>query len=509
MLKVCQRPELIQQLQHGLSFADDATVNNALLVKYSLWDYLTPCDADNINILNSCIQRWRDEANKLYETTLFQYNPIENYDMEEKGKDKRTPDLTDETTYGGTNTYSEAGYDVPRTLYDKGKNTAGGKDTTTKKGTETKDHELRRHGNIGVTTTQQMIEMERKIILDTLSWYVDKFRECFNVSMSISDYECCEMDMPVCRPERNDNELEGIKDDIRHLNTEVGLLQEGEAALDAAVQGLDGRVETLEGCCEDVRGDISTLQDDKADKLLRGGVDPKMIALDGPANGPLVKCILRWNPSQDGSGDPSPSNPRSIYSNSGGSVNVSPTTVVGDGVPYPVDWSGVAGDVYGGTFNYVTGELTVTWAAVDMGSLTWTQSPADPTAFYTTIANRAHGNKYYGFCDIYKWGGYASSIAAIISMLHNYEFGYRNNAKVVVVKDNRYATAAALTTGVSGHYIVYELSTPLVYNLTPTDVLITPGDNYVIQQLIGLDTEIAVEYMVSEYQGLLDFIINH
>ena len=240
MLKVCQRPELIQQLQHGLSFADDATVNNALLVKYSLWDYLTPCDADNINILNACIQRWREEANKLYETTLFQYNPIENYDMEEKGKDKRTPDLTDETTYGGTNTYSETGYDVPRTLYDKGKNTAGGKDTTTKKGTETNDHELRRHGNIGTMTTQQMIEMERKIILDTLSWYVNKFRECFNVSMSISDYECCEIDLPPCdgmppapsavsKLDMIDNELgalaQSLEDCCTHMSEELDALK--------------------------------------------------------------------------------------------------------------------------------------------------------------------------------------------------------------------------------------------------------------------------------------------
>lgn len=509
MLKVCQRPELIQQLTHGLSFADDATVNNALLVKYSLWDYLTPCDADNINILNACIQRWREEANKLYETTLFQYNPIENYDMEEKAKDKRTPDLTDETTYGATNTYSEAGYDVPRTLYDKSKNAAGGKDTTTKKGTESNDHELRRHGNIGVTTTQQMIEMERKIILDTLSWYVEKFNECFTVSMSIGDYDCCGMDIPVCGPGRTDNELEGIKDDVRHLNTEVGLLQEGEATLDAAVQDLDGRVETLEGCCEDVQADITTLQDDKADKLLRGGVDPEMIALDDPVNGPLVKCILRWTPSQDGSGTPSPSNPRSIYSNSSGSVNVSPTTAVGGGVPYPVDWSGVAGDVYGGTFNYITGELTVTWAAVDMGALTWTASSVNSHAYRVSLPGRFYGINARCVGDIYDYYGNATS-AVLSNNLANYQFGGYTTSRNILVRDDRFTNdAAAFTAAVSGHYLAYELENPVVYNLNPTDVLITPGDNYVIQQMVGTDIEIEAEYMVSEYQSLLDFIINH
>ena len=34
---------------------------------------------------------------------------------------------------------------------------------------------LERSGNIGVTTSQQMIQSERDIIIDVLDWYVAKF----------------------------------------------------------------------------------------------------------------------------------------------------------------------------------------------------------------------------------------------------------------------------------------------------------------------------------------------
>lgn len=44
----------------------------------------------------------------------------------------------------------------------------------------------REYGNIGVTTTQQMIEAERKIIIDVLDVYCDKFAECFDICSFIA-----------------------------------------------------------------------------------------------------------------------------------------------------------------------------------------------------------------------------------------------------------------------------------------------------------------------------------
>lgn len=275
MLKICQRPELIQQLEHGLTFASDAEVNNALLTKYSLWDYLTPCDADNINILNACINRWREEANKLFETTLFEYDPLLNYNIEEKGKDtrkpdltqERSPDLTDETSFGGTITTAETGYNTPRVLEDTAKSTNGGKDTTTRKGkettthkgTDTTDREAYKRGTMGAT--QDIIEKERKIILDCVAWYVDKFRSCFTLSLDVASYDCptaCEEEVfaefaPCGDGVSVSNKLDTIDNEIGHLN----------AQLDACCKSMSESIDDLKKFVADSKTALAAAISDK------------------------------------------------------------------------------------------------------------------------------------------------------------------------------------------------------------------------------------------------------
>ena len=163
----------------------------------------------------------------MLETEKAEYNPIENYSMTEKGTDTRTPNLTNSmtsssnTTESGTETRtpnlvtdvtsssnsSETGTNTSATVtgvttYDdtadfinqnKGtdntnsettaentvtqKTTASGKEDTstsrsndntatektTTTGTEKTTHEFKRSGNIGVTTSQQMIQSEREV----------------------------------------------------------------------------------------------------------------------------------------------------------------------------------------------------------------------------------------------------------------------------------------------------------------------------------------------------------
>lgn len=113
----------------------------------------------------------------LYKTTQLEYNPIENYSMTENGTDTRTPDLTttDSMNVGAqinstTSTDSVSPYDT-QTFTDSNKtivteNNGAKEDVNTKKetGTDTTSHELKRSGNIGVTTSQQMIESERNLV---------------------------------------------------------------------------------------------------------------------------------------------------------------------------------------------------------------------------------------------------------------------------------------------------------------------------------------------------------
>lgn len=126
---------------------------------------------------------YQAKYNKLLATEKLEYNPIENYSMSENGTDVRTPDLVSNTTASGTtsgnatdtNTTTSAvtTYDNTTDFINQNKGTADntsttntensstGKTTTT--GTEKTTHEFKRSGNIGVTTSQQMIQSEREV----------------------------------------------------------------------------------------------------------------------------------------------------------------------------------------------------------------------------------------------------------------------------------------------------------------------------------------------------------
>ena len=126
---------------------------------------------------------YQNKYNKLLATESLEYNPIENYSMTESGTDVRTPDLVSNTTASGTSTgtaTNTADTTTAVTTYDntadfinqnKGtdnststtsaENSTTGKTTTT--GTEKTTHEFKRSGNIGVTTSQQMIQSEREV----------------------------------------------------------------------------------------------------------------------------------------------------------------------------------------------------------------------------------------------------------------------------------------------------------------------------------------------------------
>lgn len=109
---------------------------------------------------------WEHMAN----TTTYQYDPIENYDRKEEFSDTRT-------RHSGGNHIATHDNDIKTDLKRAGFNTAtltltdnqtvnDGGNTTTTYTDETSDaveHTARLHGNIGVTTTQQMIEEERRI----------------------------------------------------------------------------------------------------------------------------------------------------------------------------------------------------------------------------------------------------------------------------------------------------------------------------------------------------------
>lgn len=121
------------------------------------------------------------EYDKLVDTLSLEYNPIENYSMTEKGTDTRTPNITQTNKGKNTNTVGlDTSITTGKTTFDKSDSFINdSKTTNTGTNTDTQDidttvttagnektvHEFTRSGNIGVTTSQRMIQSERELAM--------------------------------------------------------------------------------------------------------------------------------------------------------------------------------------------------------------------------------------------------------------------------------------------------------------------------------------------------------
>lgn len=108
---------------------------------------------------------------KLYDTTLLEYNPIENYDRMEEWNDTDTESgsstVTNEIMNTGTVTEQNTAFNAG--LADHAKEISDNDTKNNGSGTNKRDAKHTRsgraHGNIGVTTSQQMIQSEREVAI--------------------------------------------------------------------------------------------------------------------------------------------------------------------------------------------------------------------------------------------------------------------------------------------------------------------------------------------------------
>lgn len=180
--------------------ADKQNFIDSLILSYGSCEPLYP-DWDFMK--NSAIPawsiKWKSNIEKVYNLLeKLEYNPVENYDRQENWTD--SPNITRETQLSGTDSnkqtagqgsttkqtgtdtneqkvsaFNSSGYDPSEQdimtygnqtqITTSGANTNefsyGRKDVNTEKGNT--EHSGRIHGNIGVTTTQQMMESEMSL----------------------------------------------------------------------------------------------------------------------------------------------------------------------------------------------------------------------------------------------------------------------------------------------------------------------------------------------------------
>lgn len=178
----------------GLQSEKETLIDN-LLMECAEFEVLYP-DSD---FMKYTIEKWSKKRlpvwEKLYATTQFDYDPIANYDRHEKWTDTdtrtetrvRTPNLAETTNHGAVNTQAQNAFENAG-FVDAFKSTNSGSDTVTTTGMDTDTltrggklkREGRAYGNIGVTTTQQMIEQERQSALfDIFQIIIDDFKDRF------------------------------------------------------------------------------------------------------------------------------------------------------------------------------------------------------------------------------------------------------------------------------------------------------------------------------------------
>lgn len=212
-----------------------------LLVELAELEVLYPNPVVMKNLIGVWSNKQLDIWNRLYATTQYDYNPIENYDRQESGTDSgtdtathtgtdsRTETIRDGGTEGVSSSVAKTGQDSITGTDTKGHwkaafdsaaagdndglvketrdqddgstttvygNTETGSSTTTfgktqsvtegktygsqLANTKSGTHTLRAHGNIGVTTTQEMIRQQREI--EQFNLYdiiIDDFRNRF------------------------------------------------------------------------------------------------------------------------------------------------------------------------------------------------------------------------------------------------------------------------------------------------------------------------------------------
>lgn len=174
----------------GMSLPDnvprETMINNILLETAEL-----ECIYPSAPFFKLALNMWSamevEKWTKLEATQNYEYNPIENYNRIEEWSDTATATGTGTAKVKNTglneNRMDVWGYNsstsVPQSIA-TANNTDNVENTSTASSEQSGTHTGKIHGNIGVTTTQKMIQEERKVLdWDIHHYIIDEFKRRF------------------------------------------------------------------------------------------------------------------------------------------------------------------------------------------------------------------------------------------------------------------------------------------------------------------------------------------
>ena len=201
---------------------------------------------------------------------------------------------------------------------------------------------------------------------------------------------------------------------------------------------------------------------------------------------PVSSLTVDINPTQSGSGDPTPSNIRPISGWTGctvytsGSDTSNPDTTA-------ISWQSTAGTVYGGTLNVTTGLLTVSWVSKeilnDIEGDTITDSGHCIFRFILADLKSSSNpdlTREFICSHFYKPSGYIGTRPTADGMITNEYYNYMNielrndTLTSETAWRNYFTTQKNNGTPVT---LCYKVLSPTTYQLTPTQVTSLLGEN--------------------------------
>ena len=161
--------------------------------------------------------------------------------------------------------------------------------------------------------------------------------------------------------------------------------------------------------------------------------------------------------------------------------------------------------VYGGYFDN-KGNLVVTKAVVDLGSLSWTyHAPSgDIGAFFDTYlpSNSIVGNRDVAFDGNIGIYNIIPSKDIALSGYDNNVCALANATRRFITCDQRYSDAASYTTAMSGVMLVYPLANPITLAITSQDIPTLLGENNIFSNC----GDVEVNYFTSKSDGIAELI---
>lgn len=178
---VINHQSIFLPIKFGLNWVEDTQMRELMLNYYLTQDMAYPDESLMVLKLQNKANLISEYWNKLYTLRSIEYQPIENYDryedITETGKSKG------QSSSNGNSLYSEFPMESP--LKKSVNNTDSNSSANSEANTDTQ-RKAHIHGNIGVTTSQQMLESEinlQKQLSMFKQLYIKEYEDLFFINL--------------------------------------------------------------------------------------------------------------------------------------------------------------------------------------------------------------------------------------------------------------------------------------------------------------------------------------